>query len=465
MKIRCSLLTCFALVFALLFATSPAIAHADDTADNGLGEVTELYQKDFLNEDGSYRVYELKPGGSYKLMEDVNGAFQMYYGIGDGRVLTVLELNEHTLTAPASLNQPAVKMDGVFANLSIMNGSIVQESPTAEAVRHDTPFGFLNLDLGSEHSITSNNSVCIASYGAENLSIKSGTYVVNNNTSNSPVLHSGSGDYIYIYDGTFITNGGTDIVYVKPEDSSNPGHIKIMGQCSFNQYPKDATISSESGLSLVCKKYEKNSDGTVTASFVAETTPTDFHELDGYLKDQGTLGNVYFENESDFNAFLEDHEIAEDDIELLFYTVTFEAVGATQQPQSQRVHWGDKAQQPVAPTKKGFYVAGWMAQSEPTFFDFDTRVITSNLKLRAWWERKSRPLAGEENTSGSEQTENESGSKTENGDLAKKAASLISGAPSTKSSLPQTGDVSSFVACVAGAGAALAAMGALRRRK
>lgn len=157
MKIRCSLSACVALLFAALLFAAPMAARADDLGGSGFGDVIELSQKDFLNDDGSYRVYELTAGKSYKLTEDVYGAVKVHNVLEDRRTLTMLELGEHTLTTPASLGSPSILLTGDFVYLSVMNGSVIQESTEHPAVCNDCVFSFVNLDMGEEHSVVSNN--------------------------------------------------------------------------------------------------------------------------------------------------------------------------------------------------------------------------------------------------------------------------------------------------------------------
>ncbi len=455
MKIRCSLAACAVALFAALLFACPLTARAEDSTGSGLDPVIELSQDDFLNEDGSYRVYELSASRSYKLTEDVYGAIYMRDVLDHPSELTVLELDGHTITTPASLDVPTVNIAGVFAYLSIMNGSIVQEGTGHPAIFQDSPFATINLDLGDEHSITSNNNVCVESYGAEKFMIRSGTYIVNNNTSNSPVLYSGSGDYMYVYGGTFIAHGGTEVIYVKPETISNPGHIRILEPCTFNQYPAGASIETE-GLSLVCKKYEKGADGSVEASFVVEETPTDYRVLGGLVKNQSGLGTVYFENHTDYEAFLTDHEVAKENLDPLVYTVTFSSLGGTEVA-SQTLHWGDKVTRPNNPEKKNFAFDCWLAVPEQTAYDFENSIVTSDMTLMARWTRKGRPAVGEEDSSNAGESVGEGEDE--------KTASLISTATKATGSLPQTGDASALVALVAAAGAGSAAVGVFRRRR
>lgn len=460
MKIRCSLSACVALLFAALLFAAPMAARADDLGGSGFGDVIELSQKDFLNDDGSYRVYELTAGKSYKLTEDVYGAVKVHNALEDRRTLTMLELGEHTLTTPASLGSPSILLTGDFVYLSVMNGSVIQESTEHPAVCNDCVFSFVNLDMGEEHSVVSNNHACIESDSSEKFTIKSGNFIVKNDTSNSPVIYCDTSNLMYVYGGSFVAEGGNQVVHVEQGEHSwsTAGRITILGPCTFSQYPDGAGVDSDSGLSLVCKKYQKGSDGTVEASFVAETTPTDYTVLNGIIKSQGLLGDVYFENEDDFDAFVEDHaSISKDDVQPLNFTVTFDSLGGTQ-IESQRLHWGDKVVRPRNPEKKNFAFGYWWAAPGQSEFDFENTAVTSDLTLVANWVRKGRPTFGEEESdnSGEDATESEN----------EKATSLISSKGSaTAGALPQTGDAVAIAAFTAAAGAASAAVGVFRRRR
>lgn len=369
MKKRGSFFALLAVAFVAALFAVPTTAQAG---------AYQLHQSDFTDSSGNIKCYDLNPGWAYELAEDVQGAVYIS-SLSTPRQSASINLNGHTITAPASLGSAVVSANNKIT-LKITNGNLVQENTSLPVVTTGVKNGLnttpiVNLDLGDGHSCTSNGYPCIdPSKGV--VYANSGLYVLNNSTgSSSSLLTTGKGT-IYVNGGYFRVKNETDRI------AASGSNVTLLGGTYFSYPANAAHVGDYDNDMSLC--YDGSWYG-VSDKYTVKYTDTAKKTYNYCVTGVPTFGNVYFNDLTNAQKFLADKGGSA--VEALFFDITF----VTNNDAGDRiikspVHYGDKIND-VAPsygTKKGYYFLGWKAEGSSDYIDLES-AVTSNLTLNGQW--------------------------------------------------------------------------------
>ncbi len=369
MKKRGSFFALLAVAFATALFAVPTTAQAG---------AYQLHQSDFMDSSGNVKSYGLNPGWAYELAEDVQGAVYIS-SLSTPRQSASINLNGHTITAPASLGSAVVSANNKIT-LKITNGNLVQENTSLPVVTTGVRNGLnttpiVNLDLGDGHSCTSNGYPCIdPSKGA--VYVNSGLYVLDNSTgSSSSLLTTGKGT-IYVNGGYFRVKNEADLI------AASGSNVTLLGGTYFSYPANAAHVGDYDNDMSLC--YDGSWYG-VSDKYAVKYTDAAKKTYNYCVTGVPTFGNVYFNDLTSAQKFLADKGGSA--VEALFFDVTFVTNNdAGDKITKSPVHYGDKINDvvPSYGTKKGYYFLGWKAEGSSDYVDLES-AVTSNLTLNGQW--------------------------------------------------------------------------------
>jgi hypothetical protein len=284
----------FALVALATFVAAAFVPARSAFAEDA---VTTIMQSDFSDD-----MYTIEAGGSYKLGEDVTGTIKIHASSD-----VTLDLDGHTVTRLASMGgySPVLHISptwsGDYASYVVKNGSFIQEVDGALAIAIRREHSSVTLD---ELTVSSTNASCVE---LESTFSNPTTVTISGVTSSYTCTNtSGSKGSVFDVDtgtivvdqqnGSFTLNGDGSMVTIdKVFDNS---HVTLKGG-TYNKFPADASIVSGYGM------FKSSSANTwsVMLEESAREQALNGGSVKGWSVLVGDFGTVYFDSESEANAF------------------------------------------------------------------------------------------------------------------------------------------------------------------
>ena len=388
-------------------------------------------------------------GGTVKLLKDT----EEYVAIsGPSEAELTLDLNGKTLSS-ADGSYATITVKGM-TNLTVENGTVEAENKDCINILTDAEGSTVTLVDGlTLHTDAKGdkgaNAVMIK--GNSTLNIKGGEY----SSDGKWAIQAYSYAKLNILGGTFKSGTTSDTIYTANgvetdfAGDSVSGHITAV-KIDQKKTPKvtvhagtfgDATNAKD----VVSGKYLYSADGkTYKVIDVESDTPSDeyLYEAKYVVYDEANGTKVYFKTLDDANAYADSIGDAGEVYVINLYRATFVAEGET-------IYFGvyeaneEIGELPEGPEVEGWTFAGWYVNGEKIDSSY---TLNADTDIVAMWYKDS------DDDSDKTPTDDPSGDADEKDGKGDKK-------------LPQTGDVASIASGIAAAGAALAGIGALRRRK
>ncbi len=379
-------------------------------------------------------VNAAKDGDTVELLTDTKENIN----IATSKSITV-DLNGKTLAGFAE-DTNTFSVNCRNCNVTLKNGTIVGSKQSGVYVY--TPGGKVTL---SDLTISSWYGVTAQAGDAtiENCDCKgtSTGLVVSGVLATDPVVTVKSGSFTNGYgeDSVRVTTGGT----LNVEGGSFANHISSDGALSIT----GGTFGDATNAGDVAEGYAmyKPSDETQAGVYEVLESGKARQEADwGVTTFEGAT--VYFDNKDDAQAYADANKDDEGESSLVYklhITVTFMRT-SDEVYTTGHVEYGESLTLPADPTYAGYDFVGWYYELEDgSYLPYEeTDEFYDDVILHALWLKKGSEGKGEDERPTD---------KPEGEEDAKK--------------LPQTGDVAGIASAMAAAGAALAGIGALRRRK
>ena len=387
-------------------------------------------------------------GGTVKLLKDTEECVAIS-GPYDAEL--TLDLNGKTLSS-ADGSYATITVKGM-TNLTVENGTVKAENKDCINILTEAEGSTVTLVDGlTLHTDAKGdkgaNAVMIK--GNSTLNIKGGEY----SSDGKWAIQANNYAKLNILDGTFKSGTTSDTIYTVDgvetdfAGDSVSGHITAV---KMSQKTPKVTVhagtfgDATNAKDVVSGKYLYSADGkTYKVIDVESDTPSDeyLYEAKYVVYDETNGTKVYFKTLDDANAYADGIGDAGEVYVINLYRATFVAEGET-------IYFGvyeaneEIGELPEGPEVEGWTFAGWYVNGEKIDSSY---TLNADTDIVAMWYKDS------DDDSDKTPTDDPSGDTDEKDGKGDKK-------------LPQTGDVASIASGIAAAGAALAGIGALRRRK
>ncbi len=394
-------------------------------------------------------------GGTVKLLKDTEEHVAIS---GPSEAELTLDLNGKTLSSSDG-GYATISVEGM-TNLTVENGTVKAENKDSISISSDAEGSTVTLVDGlTLHTDAKGdkgaNAVMIK--GNSTLNIKGGDYSSDGKWAIQALNYA----KLNILDGTFKSGTTSDTIYTVDGVETDFAGDSVSGHITAKEMPQKKTpkVTVHAGTfgdannakDVVSGKYLYSADGkTFKVIDVESDTPSDeyLYEAKYVVYDETKGTKVYFKTLEDANAYADSIGDAGEVYVINLYRATFVADG-------EEIYFGvyeaneEIGELPAGPEVEGYTFAGWYVNDEKIDSSY---TLNADADIVAMWYKDS-----DDSDDDSDKTPTDDPS----GDADDKGGKSDEG----DKKLPQTGDVASIASGIAAAGAALAGIGAIRRRK